>query len=97
MAHLTLEEVDKIARLCRLSLTDKQRSVMLKQLSAIVEYVEKLQELDTDSVEPTNQVTDQVNATRSDIVITQDADTIGRMLDAAPAVKNRGITVPPVL
>lgn len=97
MAHLTLEEVDRIARLARLSLTAERRRAMLEQLSSILGYVEKLQELDTRSIEPTNQVTDQTNVHRSDIVESQDPATIGKMLDSAPAVENGGISVPQVL
>lgn len=97
MPQLTLEDVDRIARLCRLSLTDERRSAMLEQLYRILDYVAKLQKLNTNSIEPTNQVTDQVNVSRSDLVREQDAETVNNMLHAAPAVENRGITVPPVL
>lgn len=97
MANLRLKEVDTIARLCRLSLTDAQRSAMMEQLSSILGYVEKLRELDTNTVEPTNQATDQVNVSRPDIVEEQDSETTSRLLDAAPATENGGIAVPPVL
>lgn len=97
MAHLTLEEVEKIVRLCRLSLTDAQRSAMMGQLSSILGYVEKLRELDTNTVETTNQATEQVNVSRPDIVEKQDSETLSRLLDAAPAIEDRGVSVPPVL
>lgn len=53
---LTLQEVEYIAGLARLELTDEQKSLYRQQLSAILDYVAKLQELDTVNVPPTSSV-----------------------------------------
>ena len=50
MAKLSLEEVESIAELARLSLTDEEKQMYQDQLSAILDYVEQLQGLDTDDV-----------------------------------------------
>jgi aspartyl-tRNA(Asn)/glutamyl-tRNA(Gln) amidotransferase subunit C len=50
---LTLQDVEHIAKLARLQLTDEQKEHYRGQLSAILEYIAKLQELDTQSVPPT--------------------------------------------
>lgn len=50
---LSLEEVEHIARLARLELTDEQKARYRGQLEAILEHVAKLQELDTENVTPT--------------------------------------------
>ena len=50
---LTLQEVEHIARLARLELTDEQKTRYRGQLEAILDYVAKLQELDTSDVPPT--------------------------------------------
>ena len=50
---LTLQEVEHIAKLARLELTDEQKTQYREQLSAILNYVAKLQELDTANVPPT--------------------------------------------
>jgi aspartyl-tRNA(Asn)/glutamyl-tRNA(Gln) amidotransferase subunit C len=50
---LTLQEIEHIARLARLELTDEQKALYREQLSAILDYVAKLQELDTAHVPPT--------------------------------------------
>ena len=50
---LTIEEVERIAQLARLELTDEQKSVYREQLSKILDYIAKLRELDTTSVQPT--------------------------------------------
>jgi aspartyl-tRNA(Asn)/glutamyl-tRNA(Gln) amidotransferase subunit C len=65
---LTAEEVRKIARLARLELMDKEVENLGKQLSETVGYVEVLEKLDTSGVEPTFQVTKQVNRWREDEV-----------------------------
>ena len=50
---LTLKEVEHIATLARLELTEEQKARYLEQLSNILDYIAKLQELDTTSVPPT--------------------------------------------
>ena len=49
---LTLDEVKKVARLARLELSEADLGRMQAQLSAILDYVDQLQKLDTDGVEP---------------------------------------------
>jgi aspartyl-tRNA(Asn)/glutamyl-tRNA(Gln) amidotransferase subunit C len=48
---LTIEDVEKIAELARLQLTPQEASSFTRQLDAILEYMTKLNELDTNSVE----------------------------------------------
>ena len=50
---LTIQEVEHIARLARLQLTDEQKERYRGQLSTILEHIAKLQELDTRDVPPT--------------------------------------------
>lgn len=54
--RITRAEVERIAKLARLSLGDAEAEAMTKQLDAILEYVAQLQNLDTAGVEPTSQV-----------------------------------------
>lgn len=49
---LSLEEVRKVARLARLELSEPDLARMRQQLSAILDYVEQLNQLDTAAVEP---------------------------------------------
>jgi aspartyl-tRNA(Asn)/glutamyl-tRNA(Gln) amidotransferase subunit C len=53
---LSLQEVEHIAKLARLELTDEQKARYRKQLAAILDHVAKLQELDTQGVPPTASV-----------------------------------------
>jgi aspartyl-tRNA(Asn)/glutamyl-tRNA(Gln) amidotransferase subunit C len=50
---LTSQEVEHIARLARLELTPEQMGLYREQLSAILDYIEKLRKLDTTDVPPT--------------------------------------------
>jgi aspartyl-tRNA(Asn)/glutamyl-tRNA(Gln) amidotransferase subunit C len=53
---LSLQEVEHIAKLARLELTDEQKSHYREQLEAILDHVARLQELDTKDVPPTASV-----------------------------------------
>ena len=50
---LTLDEVEHIAELAKLGLSDEEKERFREQLSAILEYAEMLQELDTEAIPPT--------------------------------------------
>ncbi len=50
---LTVKEVDHIARLARLELSEEQKTLYREQLSAILDYMARLRELDTRDVPPT--------------------------------------------
>ena len=49
---LTADQVRWVAHLARLDLTDAELEMMTRQLSAIIEYVNQLQQVNTDGVEP---------------------------------------------
>lgn len=53
---LTLQEVEHIAKLARLELTDEEENRYREQLSAILEHVAQLQKLDTSAIPPTASV-----------------------------------------
>lgn len=50
---LSIAEVEHVAWLARLALTDEEKRVMAEQLGRILDYMEKLRELDTEDVPPT--------------------------------------------
>ena len=66
MAKLTRDDVLKLARLSRISLTDEEVDKFTDELSAILGYVEQLSSVDVEGLEPTNQVTGLTNVTRPD-------------------------------
>lgn len=65
---VTMKDVEYVAELARLSLNDQEKEKFTHQLNDILKYVEKLNELDTSSVEPLEHVTDFSDVTRDDEV-----------------------------
>ncbi len=51
--RVTLEDVEKIARLARLELTDEEKALYRLQMDEMLDYVDQLKTLDTEGVEPT--------------------------------------------
>lgn len=60
------KDVDHVARLARLELSDSEKDQFTDQLNAILKYAEKLEGLDTENVEPTSHVLPITNVTRAD-------------------------------
>lgn len=65
---LDKKQVEHIAQLARLYLTEKEKEKFATELSSVLEYIEILNEVNTDDVEPTYQVTGLVNVYREDKV-----------------------------
>lgn len=80
---LTKEEVQKIAALARIELAPAEIEKYREQLSDILGYVNKLQEVDTKSEEAAH-ATDLINAWREDEVKGCGADERGLILDNMP-------------
>jgi aspartyl-tRNA(Asn)/glutamyl-tRNA(Gln) amidotransferase subunit C len=81
---LTRQEVEHIANLARLELTEKEKEKFTEQLSAVLGYVKKLQKVDLSKVEPTAQVTELKNVTRPDEVKKCDEKTMAKLIASAP-------------
>ncbi len=61
-------DVRYVAHLARLSLTPEEERTFGAQLGQVLDYIEKLKELDVDNVEPTGHAVPLVNVTRPDVV-----------------------------
>ncbi len=81
---LTKQEVLHIATLARLELTEKEKEKFSGQLSAILGYFKELQKVNLKKIEPTAQVTGLENVTRPDVVKKCDAETMKKLVAAAP-------------
>lgn len=68
MAKITLEDVEYVAGLAQLTLDDEAKQRLLKEMGDILAYVDKLNELDTDGIEPMMHVLDISNVFREDVV-----------------------------
>lgn len=65
---LTHEQVTHIAELAKLKLSPEEIDRLTRQLSAILEYAERLNELDTAAIAPTASVIPNQNVMRADLV-----------------------------
>ena len=65
---ITREEVEKVAVLARLELSEEEKDIFTGQMDAILAYVDKLNELDTSGVVPTAHAVPMENAFRDDAV-----------------------------
>ena len=92
MSKITREHVLKLAKLSRLKLDDEEIETYIKELSSILEYVERLENVDTTGLEPTYQVTGLANVFRPDIAKAQVA-TPDELLKRVPKTKDRYIQV----
>ena len=92
---LTIAQVEDIAHLARLDLSKQDKEKFRAQLSAILEYAEMLQQLDTSNVPLTAQVTGLEGVMREDEI--EPSLTQEQALKNAPASQEGFITVPVVL
>ncbi len=65
---ITMQEVEHVARLARLELSEPEKERMRAQLDSILSYIDKLNELDTSAVEATSHVLPLTNVFREDEV-----------------------------
>lgn len=89
------EVVDHVAALAKLRLEPREREDFVEQLGRILEYVEKLQEVDVGDVPPTKHVIDITNVDRRD----EERPSLARevSLANAPEVQQDHFAVPKVL
>ncbi len=75
-----VKDVEYVARLARLRLSDEEKDEFAVQLNDILTYMDKLNELDTKDVEPTSHVIPVKNVLR--------ADDVGESLPGEPSLGN---------
>ena len=92
---LSKEEVLHIAKLSRLELAEDKVEQFANQLSDVLEYVEKLSEVDTEGVEETSQVTGLENVYKSDEVVP--FEKMKELVEQAADNEDNQVKVPKVL
>lgn len=81
------QDVKHIAKLARLGLTEKEIKKFRKDLSSILDYMEKLKEVDVSEIEPTSHSIKMENVMRSDNGLKSKVQG-SRLLDLAPETKD---------
>ncbi|KPV58295.1 glutamyl-tRNA amidotransferase [Paenibacillus sp. A3] len=92
---ITVKDVEHVAALARLELSDREKEQFTEQLNAILKYAGQLEQLNTDDVEPTSHAMPLVNVMREDKV--RPSLPIEKVLLNAPDEEDGQIKVPAVL
>lgn len=93
--EITKQEVEKVAKLARLEITEAEKEAFAKQLSQILTHVEKLKQYDTRNIEPTATVLGQVNVFRDDVI--RPSLPVDKALANAPEREADGFLVPKII
>lgn len=92
---VTKKDVAYIAELARLSFGEEEMETMTGELNSILDYVEKLNEIDTEGVEPLSNIHDQKNVLREDVELPSIPNA--EALSNAPDRQDRFFKVPKVI
>ena len=91
---ITIKDVEHVAKLARLNLTEEEKEKFTRQLGDVLKYVEQMNEVDTTNVEPMAHSIDFVNVMRDDkVVYEQNKETL---MQNAPQEENGFFKVPKI-
>ncbi len=88
-------DIDYVAKLARINLTDDEKSRFSSQLDSILGYIDKLNELDTDFVAPTAHPHEVFNVWQEDSVSSE--MSVEKALSNAPKQRQNMVVVPKVV
>jgi aspartyl-tRNA(Asn)/glutamyl-tRNA(Gln) amidotransferase subunit C len=88
-------KIEKVAELARLNLKPEEKQKLEKDLGAILDYVKKLERLDTSKVEPTSHVLNMENVFRPDEV--RPSEAAEKALEHAPQTEGSFFKVPKIV
>jgi aspartyl-tRNA(Asn)/glutamyl-tRNA(Gln) amidotransferase subunit C len=88
---LTESQIEHLAKLARLDVSEKQTKQYAKQLSSVLVYFKQLNEVDTTDVPATNHITGLQNVAREDQV--HEIFSEEKVLNAAPEIESRQVKV----
>ena len=89
------DTINKIARLSRIKLEDKESEDYIKDLNSILDWVGQLNEINTENVEPLSNISSSVLPKRADI--SNDANSCEEILENAPDKLEGFFAVPKVV
>ncbi len=89
---ITEETVQYVASLAKLSVSDDEKQKVAKELDRILDYIETMNGLDTEGIEPMSHVLPVKNVFREDVVTNQ--DNRDELLKNAPKKKDGSFVVP---
>ncbi len=90
---ITKKDVQHIAKLARLGLSEKELSKFQKEISLILDYVSQLQKVDISKVEPISHITGVKNIMRNDKSRKTDIERVKKILEEVPETKEGYVKV----
>lgn len=97
MSKLSTSEVEKIAKLAKLNLTESEIEKYIPQLSPVIDYIGELSEVDTQDTQPTSQTTGLLNKTRKDEVNVIQTLKVEEAVSGTEEIHNNYFIVPAIL
>lgn len=94
---IDVTQIEHLAKLARLSLTATEKELYASQLEGVLNYFNKLQELDTTGLEPMSQVIPLENIVRSDLPADCSDEVQKKIIQNAPDKSNRHLRVKKIL
>ena len=95
---ISKKEVKHLAKLARIGLTEREVEKMQKEIASILDYFEKLKEIDITGIEPTSHAVVLKNVMRGDEKRkTTDQEEKTKLLSAAPETKDNYLKVKAIL
>ena len=91
---ITIKDVEHVAKLARLELTEEEKELYTRQLGDVLKYVDQMNEVDTSNVKPMSHAIDFVNVMREDVVNYD--NTKEELLANAPEEENGFFRVPKI-
>ena len=94
---ISKKEVQHVAKLARLGLSEKEIEEMQKELSVILEYIDLLKEVDVSEIKPTFHSVPIENVMREDEAKKESPQTVNKLLDEVPSKKEGYVKVKEIL
>jgi len=94
---LSKEQVEHIAKLARIELTEKEKEKFSTELSSILDYIDKLNQAETGKIAAIAQITGLKNISRNDDSGIKNQELREKILKAAPSRKDDYFKVPKIL
>ena len=92
---VNMDDIEYVAKLAKLKLGEEEKQMLVGQMDEIVNFANKISELNTDGVKPTNHILDVKNVFREDIV--KESYSRDEILRNAPAKEAGCLVVPSIV
>ena len=97
MSNISKDQIEHIAKLARIELTEQEKEKFFKELSSILDYVAQLNKVDTSKIKEISQVAGLESVVREDNPRSKTQNLRSKLLKQAPSRKSDYIKVPKIL